>query len=349
MLAIGITVVAALTAFAGPARATPVPTVTETRIIGYSVQHRPILAHRLGDPASRTTALVVGQMHGDERAGVTVALTLMRGRPLLGVDLWVVPTLNPDGLVAGRRQNARGVDLNRNWPHRWLPLRGGYNAGASPLSEPETRAVHDFTKLIRPRYVVSLHQPLIGVDSTDGGARDPAFARRLATGLGLPITPFTCWSVCHGTMTGWLTRTQPGAAITVELGARPSSDWLTTRAPGAIVAALGGGYDSMAKHDPLLQVDPISASGTTVSVVGSALDPDVAGPVPVSLTEGGRIVASAVADLRRPDGGGHGYRISLAASEGPHTYCVVVANVGHGSTTARRCVTVTVIGGAPAQ
>ena len=35
------------------------------------------------------------------------------------LDLWVVSQLNPDGFALGRRQNGRGVDLNRNFPSEW--------------------------------------------------------------------------------------------------------------------------------------------------------------------------------------------------------------------------------------
>ena len=59
-------------------------------------------------------------MHGDEHAGVTVADSIIHGKVSVeGINLWVIPTMNPDGNAAHTRQNAHEVDLNRNWP---LPL-----------------------------------------------------------------------------------------------------------------------------------------------------------------------------------------------------------------------------------
>ena len=85
-------------------------------VIGRSVRGRPILAIERGDPRGRHRILVVGCIHGDEPAGIAVARQLetmtLPGR----VDLWIVPSLNPDGVAAGTRQNAHGVDLNRNFP-----------------------------------------------------------------------------------------------------------------------------------------------------------------------------------------------------------------------------------------
>jgi predicted deacylase len=218
------------------------PVLLGRTVIGYSVQHRPIVAYHLGNPRKRPE-VIIGQLHGDERAGVVLARSIVRGRvPVKGINLWVIPTANPDGYAHHRRQNAHGVDLNRNWPHAWARLSGMYYSGRAPLSEPETRALSKFLRRLRPHYVVSLHQPLRGVDTTDGGRIDPAFRHRLAYRLGLPSKPFTCWSTCHGSLTGWYTARHLGVAITVEFGAHPSRRYLTHKARRAIVTSMGGSF-----------------------------------------------------------------------------------------------------------
>ncbi len=319
-------------------------------MLGWSVLHRPITAYRLGDPGAATTAVLLGQMHGDEPAGVALAEAVLRGRPLAGVDLWVVPTMNPDGAAARTRQNAHGVDLNRNWPHDWRPLRGKYDAGTAPLSEPETRVMLEFLRRVQPDRMVSVHQPLGGVDTTDGGARDPGFARQLANGIGLPLKPFRCWSICHGSMTGWLTRAQTGAAITVELPATASRSWLQGRAAGAVVAALGALADTPARHQPVLRVGAVTQPDGTVRVEGWAYDPDEPQtPLVVSVLDGTTTVASGRADEQAPDAGlvdplvrHRGFRLTVAATPGRHVWCVAVVNVGFGDRPARQCLEVTV-------
>ena len=81
-------------------------------------------------PAAAVRVLVVGDVHGNERAGERIVARLRRVRTPHGVRLWLVRTANPDGVAAGTRQDARGVDLNRNFPWDWRPgARGTYYPG----------------------------------------------------------------------------------------------------------------------------------------------------------------------------------------------------------------------------
>src|SRR4029453_16377080 len=128
--------------------------------IGQSARGRPIMAVRAGDVGSENQALVVGCIHGHECPGPPVTGILARSSP--SVELWVVSNLNPDGYALGRRQNARGVDLNRNFPSEWRA--GGRpwdteSPGPRPLSEPETRAAARLIRRIRPSVTIWFHQP----------------------------------------------------------------------------------------------------------------------------------------------------------------------------------------------
>ncbi len=211
------------------------PAVVEARTIGHSVKGRPIRAWRLGEPGKRRIVLI-STMHGNEPHTRRILSTLRDGRAIRGVDLWVIPTYNPDGLARGTRRNAHGVDLNRNFPYSWVDLDGNYESGPRPASEPETRAVMDFLKDIDPFRVISFHQPLHGVD-TD--TKDPRFARRLARGLRLPQTSLNCGGLCHGTMTGWFNHRFRGAALTVEYAARPPRRRMVVEAPRQLLGVLG--------------------------------------------------------------------------------------------------------------
>jgi predicted deacylase len=225
--------VAATPSYAAPA---PVdrPAVIERVVIGHSVQGRPITAWHLGQPGMQRV-LLISTMHGDEGKPRQILGALRDGRPIRGIDLWVVPVYNPDGLARGTRKNAHGVDLNRNFPYRWAALDGSYESGQRAGSEPETRAMMGFLRELKPSRIISFHQPLHGVD-TD--TKRPAFARRLADQLNLPRKPFTCGGVCHGTMTMWFNHNFAGAAITVEYGEHPSRDRMVNRAPRQLLRAL---------------------------------------------------------------------------------------------------------------
>jgi predicted deacylase len=218
---------------APPARAAAVP----MRVIGHSVKGRKIKAWHIGDPASPVKVVLVATMHGNEAAPARVLLDLRDGAPITGADIWVVPYLNPDGYHRHTRKNARGVDLNRNFPVKWIRQRGDYNSGRRPRSEPETRAMIRFLRDIRPSYVVSFHQPLYGVDDSYWKTR--ALASRLSVNLGLPIKEFSCNNGCHGTMTQWFNKRLPGAAITVEYGKPMTWQQKFATGPAGLLASIG--------------------------------------------------------------------------------------------------------------
>jgi protein MpaA len=216
----------------------PRPAVLSTRVIGRSINDRPIRAYELGERDAETTAIIFGRHHGNEPAGQVVLDTLRDGNPVHGIHLWVVPKLNPDGALRNSRQNARGVDLNRNFPRHWKRLTGYYNSGRRPASEPETRAAMRFMNKIDPDYVVSIHTPLYGLDVTR--AKDRRFAQRLSDELKLPDKQLRCSGRCHGTLSQWFNYRHDGACVTIEFGYSPSRHYLTVRAPRGLVRALGG-------------------------------------------------------------------------------------------------------------
>jgi len=207
--------------------------------IGRSVRGVAICAQRLGDPAAKRVALVVGSMHGDEPGGMAVVRRLRARRASIrGVQLWVIDRINPDGLARGTRTNARGVDLNRNFPEGWRALgsRGSrFFPGPRPASESETRAVQRFIRRIRPDVSVWLHQPYGFVVLPDRRGASTTLQRRYARVAGISARrlggpPLT------GTAIAWSNRRVGGTAFVAELPGGPVAPGLARRHVRAILA-----------------------------------------------------------------------------------------------------------------
>ena len=214
--------IVATLALASAAEAAPHPRHV---LLGRSADGRPIAAAELRGRAPTATILVVGCIHGDEPAGIAVAQRLERLAPPLGVDLWVVPDLNPDGAAAATRGNGRGVDLNRNFPWRWTDLEGIHDSGARPLSEPESGVAARLVLRLRPRVSIWFHQQL-GVVDLSGG--DPAVERRLARSAGLPLVRLPRY---------------PGSAVSWENAVlRGSTAFVVELPPGRLTAAAAARY-----------------------------------------------------------------------------------------------------------
>ena len=174
------------------------PERTSLEVIGSTSEGRPLLAMRVAEDASSAgfgepELLFVGGTHGCEPAATETVLRFLTflvstwdelGPIVDGRSVWFVPILNPDGLeyyyrggplwwrknrrpVPGARWRSTGVDLNRNFPVAW-GMEGGSSSnpdsvmfrGRGPLSEPESRALHDL--IVRRNIAISFSYHTFG-------------------------------------------------------------------------------------------------------------------------------------------------------------------------------------------
>ncbi|MGI8906373.1 MAG: M14 family zinc carboxypeptidase [Candidatus Sumerlaeaceae bacterium] len=156
----------------------------EATVIGKSVMGRNIEMLTLGKGPDYV--LILASIHGNEAAGTPLVLRLeklLRREPALleGRRVALIPVFNPDGFIGNTRTNARGVDLNRNYPAENRENTPRY--GLKGLSEPESQAFMAVLEKERPARIVMIHQPLSKVD-WDGPAQD--LSKRMAEYCELP-------------------------------------------------------------------------------------------------------------------------------------------------------------------
>lgn len=216
---------------------TDLAAAAERSVIGRSVQGRPIVSLRSGPSDAALSVLVVGDIHGNEAAGMRITRRLIATKPPKGAELLIVPTINPDGLAARTRGNARGVDLNRNFPFDWRPLTGGEYSGPRPLSEPESRAAHRFILRTQPDVTIWFHQPFGLIDRPNG---NPFVAHRFSQLIGLPLVNLP--GRYPGSASRWQNHRLPGTtAFVAELPQHASSSLIKrgTAAVYELAAELG--------------------------------------------------------------------------------------------------------------
>ncbi len=163
-------------------RPAPPATAPEHSTVAYSVGAQPIDVFVCGSGPGGV--LVLGGVHGDERGSAQLVRTLAdRLRCPRNEAVTIVPALNPDGLQAATRSNARGVDLNRNLAAQsWTPRPAH---GAQPLSEPESQTLDGLLRHVRPVLTISVHEGDVALIDWDGPAS--ARASTLAACTGLPL------------------------------------------------------------------------------------------------------------------------------------------------------------------
>jgi protein MpaA len=211
---------------------------TAPTVLSATSRHgRPIAAFHTGIDGRRRV-LVFGEIHGNERAGVAIAEQLINQPTVPDTDIWVVPELNPDGAAADTRQNADGVDLNRNFPYRWYAhgSRGDWDYdGPRPLSEPESRFAYRLIERLHPAITIWFHQAERTVDLSGGSATLEGRFGRL---VGLPVTRLTRYP---GSGSTWQNHRFPGTtSFVVELPGGTLSAAAVERYTRAIVTIAGG-------------------------------------------------------------------------------------------------------------
>jgi len=203
-------------------------------------------------------------IHGNEPEGIELARRLqaeLEADPSLrrGLRVIFVNPANPDGLAAKTRYNAKGVDLNRNFPARnWRRLAhsrlGG--SGPAPLSEPETKALVELVERYPPVLVVSLHSAAHCVN-WDGPCAD--LARTMAHLTGYRLAP-TIGYPTPGSLGSWLGKDRGVPVITLELH-RVGPDRLWQENRQALLAAVRWAARREAPGIPRASRRPGSGSG----------------------------------------------------------------------------------------
>ena len=118
--------------------------------VGSSAEGRPLYLVRYG--SGPTTVLLWSQMHGDESTATLALADLMRymhdardARTALWQEkltILMLPMLNPDGAETFQRQNALGIDVNRD---------------ARALASPEARTLKSVIDRYKPDFGFNLH------------------------------------------------------------------------------------------------------------------------------------------------------------------------------------------------
>ena len=141
-----------------------------TEEIGRSINGRAIRAVTFG--TGPTSVLLWSQMHGDESTASMALADIfawlagpgadpLRDRLQRELTITFVPMLNPDGAELFQRENAAGIDVNRD---------------GRQLSTPEARALKALRDRLQPQFGFNLH---------DQNARTRAGSTGLAAGIAL--------------------------------------------------------------------------------------------------------------------------------------------------------------------
>jgi protein MpaA len=222
---------------------------SEPAIYGRSSQDRPL---EVWLPTGTVSVLVFAGIHGEEPETTVALSSALRSLPEDDLRCAVVLAANPDGLARGTRGNARGVDLNRNFPSAdWSADASGHrftrsdpqdvllSPGPQPASEPETAALMSLAAQLGPRVIISLHSPLeCVIDPELSGS-----ARWLADAATMPLRR-SLKTRSPGTFDSWAREQLRAISITFEFPVL-SKDAALVRFLPALVDLLRGAVEGL--------------------------------------------------------------------------------------------------------
>lgn len=204
----------------------------ERRIVyGYSELGRELECRVIGDEAAAKSLLLIFGVHGFEDdfphdaqilrmiAEEVIGHYIVRPEKLQGMCLYIVPSANPDGLQEGTTQNgfgrcnARGLDINRDFPVGWRKRTESRNrTGDAPFSTAEARAIRDLVERAQPTWGVDVHG---WINASYGDGR---MARIFAKPFGFSVKQ----PVSGGMLCSWMNEVME-EAIMLELPYAPNT------------------------------------------------------------------------------------------------------------------------------
>lgn len=148
--------------------------IARSMYLGRSSQNREILGLRLSrcpqtGCLEKPSVAYMGPVHGDEVVGRELLIKFIQwivendglnaeATLLLdNVDMYIIPTLNPDGFDALTRENANGIDLNRAFPDRCGVDKKSLGQWTEGSDEPEITAVKSWLLRYQPTGALFFH------------------------------------------------------------------------------------------------------------------------------------------------------------------------------------------------
>lgn len=199
-------------------------------VYGTSEMGKELVCHVIGDETAEKSLLMIFGVHGFEDdyphdgqvlrliAEEIIAHYEAAPESLGDCCLYIVPTANPDGLLDGKTQNgfgrcnAKGLDINRDFPINWKKRTDDRNkTGDEPFSTAEARAIRSLVEQVTPTWAMDVHGWINA--SYGDGAMARTFAKPFKFTVKQPVS--------GGMLCSWLS-TVTEEAIMLELPFSPN-------------------------------------------------------------------------------------------------------------------------------